>query len=324
MMAMAGRRHRMALVALLALVPLAAFAAGDATDGDGAPPVPFLGGFLQETRIVYPLQVGGWEARGEHLYDTAELGASVRYQSGDHMDRWIDIYFYPVGVAPPSHLDEAAQRTMEEIGMGVGMPGGYLDADFGAVRAFDIQPGGDADPLPARSADMHLQREEGGYHSAMVLLIDRMYYVKGRHSVDASLQGRAEVRKALEGFVAELVRDTYIGSTGKCWSPAVIEALPAGARAPADARMSAGSEDSDGAWLVGNRVLAHEPEGKSAQALALLAMVMDGRLYPGCIGPDPHNPEVTEGRREIRFEYRAPAPARSGHGRLAPARSGTG
>lgn len=324
MMATTGTRHRMALVALLALAPLAAFAAGDATEVDGPPPVPFLGGFLQETRIVYPLRVGEWDAMGERLYDAAELGASVRYQSGDHLDRWIDIYFYPVGVVPDSHLDEAARRTLEEVEMGVGRAGGYLDVDIGPVREFQVPQGDEADPLPARSADMRLEREQGPYHSAMVLVIDRMYYVKGRYSVEADLQERAEVRQALEAFVAGLVRDTYIGSTGKCWSPAVIEALPAGAAAPAGARMSAESEDGGGAWLVGDRVLAHAPEGQAAQSLALLAMAMDGRIHPGCFGADPHNPEVSEGRREIRLEYRAPAGSRPGHGRLAPARSGTG
>src|SRR5690606_32582966 len=136
MMATAGNRGRTALLAGLAAVSMVALAAGsvsaasaDAGDGEEAPRVPFLGGFLEETRIVYPLTVGDWDARGERLYDAAELGASVRYQSGEHLDRWIDIYFYPVGVVPPSHLDQAAQVTLEEIGMGIGRPGGYLDAD---------------------------------------------------------------------------------------------------------------------------------------------------------------------------------------------------
>ena len=43
---------------------------------DAAPP--FLGGFLKETRILYPLRHDGWEAQGEHLYDVQALGASVR------------------------------------------------------------------------------------------------------------------------------------------------------------------------------------------------------------------------------------------------------
>ena len=332
MMAMTGKRCRTALLAGMAAISMVAFAVGsvsaadvDAGDGKDAPPVPFLGGFLEETRIVYPLKVGDWEARGERLYDAAELGASVRYQSGEHLDRWIDIYFYPVGVVPPSHLDQAAQVTLDEIGMGVGAPGGYLEADFGELHEFQVAPDGDGEPVPARSADMRLQREQGDYHSAVTLLIDRMYYVKGRYSVEAGVLDRPGVRDALEQFVTELVRDTYIGSTGSCWSPAEIHALPPDAEAPADARMSVESGDGGGAWLVGTRVLAHEPEGEAAQALALLAMAMDGRVYPGCAGSDPHNPEVTEGRREIRLEYRAPADARPGRGgRSWPSRSGGG
>lgn len=341
MMAMTGKRCRMALAAASLMVLPLALAAGtgsadpvgaeeaadvaEVAEGDGTPPVPFLGGFLEETRIVYPLQVQGWEALGEHLYDAAELGASVRYQSGEQLDRWIDIYFYPVGVVPRTHLDQAAEVTLEEIGMGIGQPGGYLEVDFGDLQRFEVAPEGDGEAISARSADMRLVREEGEYHSALALLIDRLYYVKGRYSVEAGVMGRAEVRGELEDFIGALVRETYIGSTGQCWMPAPIEALPADADAPDDARMAVESEGDGGAYLVGTRVLARDPEGDTAQALALLAMAMDGRLYQGCVGPDPHNPDVPEGRREIRLEYRAPADARPAGGRvLLPSRSGTG
>ena len=287
---------------------------------------PFLGGFLKETRVVYPLEVDGWEAAGEKLYDAAELGASVRYQSGERRDRWIDVYFYPVGVVPASHLEQAAKATLAEIESNVGVAGGYVDATFGPLRSFEVAPGdGKGGPIPARSADMALQREEGAYHSAMVLLIDRMYYVKGRYSVAAGAMERDAVRRALEAFIAELVAATYIGSTGSCWAPAPVDGLAADADEPADASMSTTSDKDGGAWLVGDRVLARDPSGEAAQALSVLAMAMQGRLYPGCVGAEPHNPEVPEGHREIRFEYRAPSDARRDGGwRLAPARSGTG
>ena len=82
------------LATLFASAPAAAAAADTQAER------PFLGGFLQESRILYPLTIGPWVARDEHLYEQAEAGASVRYQHGDLRDRWIDVYFYPAGVVP--------------------------------------------------------------------------------------------------------------------------------------------------------------------------------------------------------------------------------
>lgn len=322
-----GRRRGITRMAGLGLVLglLAAAAVQAAPDGDEAP-VPFLGGFLKETRIVYPLRIGAWEAVGERLYDEAELGASVRYQSGDSTDRWIDVYFYPAGVVPDSHLHHAAQAALQGIESTVGQSGGYVEGDFGGLRRFQVMPPGDAPAaIPARSADMRLVREDGEYHSALTLLIDRLYYVKGRYTAAAGAVDRREARDVLEAFITELVRGTYIGSTGRCWSPAPVDPLPAGAPAPAESRLSIVSDDAAGAWLVGGRVLAHDPLGDAAQALAMLAMAVDGRLYPGCVGAEPHNPDVSDGLREIRLEYRAPADVRGDGGRrLWPSRSGVG
>ncbi|MEN1927432.1 hypothetical protein WCE37_00240, partial [Luteimonas sp. MJ250] len=119
---------------------------------------------------------------------------------------------------------------------------------------------------------------------------DRMYFVKGRYSVAAQAMARDEVRAMLEAFVAAMLRDTYIGSTGGCWSPLAIEVLPADAPAPADAGLSITSDGGNGAWAVGGRVLARDPASAEAQVLAVLAMGMDGRAYPGCVDAEPHNP----------------------------------
>lgn len=276
-MAGMAKQWRIALAATLLAVCVVAAPRAVVGGGQQAQRAPFLGGFLQETRIVYPLQVGEWQAEDEHLYDEPALGASVRYRDGRHRDRWIDLYFYPAGVLPPSGLDEAAQRTLDEIGMGVGRPGGYVEAEFGELRAFEIAGGGrerdGGRALTARSADMRLLREEGAYHSAMVLLVDRLYYVKGRYSVGAAALSRGEARAGLEAFVAEVVRTTSIGSTGDCWTLA-----------------EAG-----------------------------------GHGLAGCTGAEPSNPEVPEGSREIRLEYRAPRDADGDGGRrLYPTRSGVG
>src|SRR5690554_1627976 len=287
-----ARTARLALLGGLALLALASLA--PAAAGDGEASAPFLGGFLKETRIVYPLQVGEWEAVGERLYDAAELGASVRYRSGTDLDRWIDVYFYPVGVVPDSYLRQAAQASLQDIGSSVGKPGGYARAELGELRRFQVAPAdGTAKAIPALSADMRLVRAEGDYHSAVTLLIDRLYHVKGRYSVAAGAMDRGAVRSALEVFTAELVRGTYIGSTGNCWSPAPVEALPDGAAVPAGSQLSITPDDGGGAWLVGDRVLARQPEGDAAQALALLAMAAGGRLYPGCVGAEPRSEEHT-------------------------------
>ena len=219
---------------------------------------PFLGGFLKETRIVYPLSIGEWGAVGEQRYDAPEAGVSVRYQADGDTSRWIDVYFYPVGVVARSHLDRAARGVLADVEAGVG-PGGYLEVEPGPMRAFRVpRRQDDPDPLPARSADMRLLREEGAYNSAMALLIDRLYYVKARHSVEEALMERAAVREALEAFIGELVPRTYIGSTGTCWSPLPVEALPAGDPAPADARLAiegdGDGEDQRGGELVGQAV----------------------------------------------------------------------
>ena len=285
---------------------------------------PFLGGFLRETRIVYPLRIGEWDAVGEQRYDAPEAGVSVRYQAGGDTSRWVDVYFYPVGVVPRSQLERAARGVVADVAAAVG-PGGHLEVDSGPVRAFRVaRRQGDPDPLPARSADMRLVREEGAYNSAMALVIDRLYYVKARHSVEEARMERAGVREALEAFVGELVGRTYIGSTGSCWSPVPVEMLPPGAPAPVDARLALEGE-GDGAWLADGRVFARDPEGRAARALALLGMGMEGRLYPGWVGAEPHNPDVPEGNRELRLEYHMRAPARGQGGWLhAPARGGRG
>jgi hypothetical protein len=82
---------------LFALSLLLASPAAQAAIADSPAPedvrTPFLGGFLKETRVLYPLRIGDWEAQGEHLYEQQELGASVRYVHQGDKDRWIDLYF---------------------------------------------------------------------------------------------------------------------------------------------------------------------------------------------------------------------------------------
>lgn len=195
---------------------------------DKAPAPPFPGGFLKETRIVYPLRIGDWEAQGEHLYDQPGLGASVRYRHRAHADRWIDLYFYPAGVASPERLQADTQRLLDELQAAIGQPDYYSEGEFDAPRSFTIalargEHGSDNDDstiggsaIQARSAGMHLSREGSAYHSALVLVVRDLYYVKGRYSVEADALSRDETRAQLEAFMTEAVRATHITSSGDC------------------------------------------------------------------------------------------------------------
>jgi hypothetical protein len=205
-------------IALLLLVCASPAMAQD----DKAPAPPFLGGFLKETRIVYPLRIGDWEAQGEHLYDQPELGASVRYRHRGHANRWIDLYFYPAGVLSPERLQADTQRLLDELRAALGQPDYYSEGDFDAPRPFTIalaQDDHESDnnsTIQARSAGMRLSREGSAYHSALVLLVRDLYYVKGRYSVEADALSRDETRAQLEAFMTEAVRATRITSSGDC------------------------------------------------------------------------------------------------------------
>jgi hypothetical protein len=222
----------------IALLLLACASPAMAQD-DKAPAPPFLGGFLKETRIVYPLRIGEWEAKGEHLYDQPELGASVRYRHRGHADRWIDLYFYPAGMLQPERLQVDTQRLLDELQAAIGQPGYYSEGDFDAPRTFTIalaQDDNDSDnddatidsgTIHARSAGMRLSREGSAYHSALVLLVHDLYYVKGRYSVEADALSRDETRTQLEAFMTEAVRATRITSSGDCGTKPVAGCIGA-------------------------------------------------------------------------------------------------
>ena len=289
---------------------------------------PFLGGFLKETRILYPLQLGPWKAVGEHLYEQQELGVSVRYAHGDDVDRWIDLYFYPAGVLSDTQFEQAAQIEREQILQIQGQPGGYGAIDMGALQRFSFAVPGEGRDQPRSQGyvvDMSYAREGETRNSVMTLLLDRLYFVKGRFSIAGNRMSRRRARKLLEDFIGELSSRLEIVSSGQCWMPLPVEKLEAAAAEPEAELSSSSGAGPQTEWLLADRVLARDPESPGAKALMVLGMAAQGRLFPGCGSAEPINPVVPEGMREIRLEFRAPLesgpdPTR----RMRGARSGVG
>lgn len=277
--------------------------------------LPFLGGFLRETRIVYPLGFDAWSARDEHRYDDPRHGVSVRYVRGDQPDRWVDVYFYPVGVLSDDEVARVANNEWRGLQKMWIHDRGADGADMSGLRRYTFEPvpaGAEqveAKPRKAFSVDLTYEREGDRRNSAMVVLYQQMYVLKTRYSVKHEGLSRHEVRKELESFTAELAKRVSISSTGGCWMPLPIEPLLPGQAIPEGSLLSmqTGAETTE--YVYADRVLSRDPSSQGAQAAVLLGMAVLERVYPGCDGSEPYNPVVPADMREIRIEYRAPGEA---------------
>lgn len=321
-----GYRWSSVWLALMWVAP--SLTAGEPETGPKEESTPFLGGFLTETRILYPLTLDGWEAIGEHRFEEAELGASVRYRKPSREDRWLDVYFYPAGVLPPDRLRRDVEQTVTEIGGLAGRKGGYERVEMGTLRPFTITLGKGKEQrgVEGYSISMRLQREGKAYHSAMVMLVNDMYYIKTRMTVDEDQARQERVRALLEQSTLELVRALRVSNTGTCWNPAPIR--KAGASLDAGGPDVVASADKDGVMSVvayADRIEALEPQSPQARVLQLLAGTITGRIAPGCVAPEDMNPAVPEDMRELRFEYNAPREESDGKApRLRGQRTGVG
>lgn len=128
--------------------------------------------------------------------------------------------------------------------------------------------------------------------------------MKARYSVLAQSMSRDDVRERLERFATEIHPLLQISSTGGCWAPLPVEPLvdpvPEGA---------VFTIDRDGVpteYVYPDRVLARDPASPSARVAMMLGMAHQERLYSGCDGAEPLNPDVPQGKREIRIEYVPP------------------
>ncbi|RDZ29423.1 hypothetical protein [Lysobacter silvisoli] len=277
--------------------------------------VPLLGGFLRETRVVYPLRVGKWQAMDERRYDRQEFGVSVRYTYGSRRDRWIDVYFYPAGLLSQTEFEQAALEERDALLQIGRQPGGYESMDMGELQAF-ASARGRGDGSNGRSVDLAYTHQGERKHSAMTLQLDRMYLIKGRYSVAAKSSSRAQARSTLEDFVGDLSRKLTLASTGRCWDPLPIETLQAGTPAPQGALSTLAKDGVDSAYLMSDRVIAREPQSTEAQALQTIGMGLAQRLRPGCQRPEEIEQNVPQDMREIRLEYTAPSDAPADPSRL--------
>ena len=276
---------------------------------DAGPRTPFLGGFLKETRVVYPLRIGKWEAQGEHRYEQQELGASVRYMHAEQQDRWMDLYFYPAGVLPESRFARDVDSTLEEIRLSMGSGGRYSEVDIAASVPITFQAGTGKHKrkIAARSASMRLVREGTVYHSAMVMLVLDMYYVKGRFSAEEKTLSRRDTQKQLEKFMAAVVRKSDVRSTGDCWMPPpIVQKAVLVADAPGELA-NIGREGALSVVAYTDRIEALDPQSPEARAMQFLSMPMSGRLFEGCVPAESINPEVPAGMREMRLEFMLPS-----------------
>lgn len=256
---------------LAASVAEARQAAGETSSPDEPAAVSsrFLDGFLKRTTIVYPLLVGDWQAEGEHIFELQEAGVSVAFRHTRHADRTITLYFYPAGVVGNDVARQAAEASIADIKGNIGIPGGYDNVEMSPLRAVPLDPTSAAmGRKQGWSLDMRVQREGRSYHSAMLLLVDRLYFVKGRLSLPGKALSLARTSRALQAFMGELLDRTTITSTGDCWNPS---------RQVEKARR----QDESG------RPGADHPS-------------------TGCEPPTDVLRSVPDGMREIRLEYRVP------------------
>jgi hypothetical protein len=207
--------------------------AANAGDGEQQDDVLCAGPLPLATRIVYPLRVDGWDAVGEHLFDEQEYGVAIRYAHGQDRDRWIDVYFYPAGALTRAQFAKAA-RLEADLVRRAHDEARHPGFAMGPLETFGTGLDGTAVNLADEGIAVDLQYHADGtaYSSAMVLLLDRRYFVKARYSVAQAVLSRAQTREALGDFVLRLQSRLSIESVGEGWG----QSLPERTRIDADTR----------------------------------------------------------------------------------------
>lgn len=288
---------------LLVVAGLLLFAAARA----GAAESPFLGGFLQESRVVYPLQLGQWQAGAEQRYTEQEEGASINYRDPAQPGALLSVYFYPAGQLAPGQLQQVARQTLDDI---VGLAGNpqtrYRTVEAAPLQRIVLPGTDDEEPAEAWLATMRITSATRTYDSVLAMLVKDLYFIKLRLSTGGGTARPAALRDGMERLLRELDERTRIVSTGECWNPLPVIAREHLDPAAEGQLLRIDREDETGAMAFADRVEALDPGSAEATVVQALASALSGRIARGCVEPADINPEVPDGMRELRFEYRRP------------------
>lgn len=309
-------RERMRLfpiiVAGMALLAMPATAsATHPQEGGGSSAIEYLGGYLQQSRVLYPLRVDGWEALGEHRFERAEMGVSVRYMNAALGGRWMDLYFYPGAPFVDQAFSRAVDQTVAEIEGVIRQRDGTAFVP-GVVRTFPIPDPAAAylgeHAVKSRSYAFDTAMEGAPHRSAMAMSVRNMYFVKVRYSVPGHAQTTEQARAEAEAFLAAFMAAVRINNTGACFHPLKAAAMP---EERDESRLLASADNGtareirvtdDQVYMT--RELLAEPEA-AARALAHGQAIRDA-LRGHCVAPEDMDTAVPDGMREIRFEYGTP------------------
>lgn len=309
----------LALFLLLACLPVT-----HAQEAQDRPP--FLGGYLRESRVLYPLEVGAWQAEGEKRYEPAEAGASVRYRHKGHADRWMDLYFYPSGTLMDAQFAQVVDSEAREI-VKAHRSAGHAAEQATPLRTFDA-PGeydrllGDLAVKP-RSVAFSVQQDGKRYHSLLAMTVRGMYFIKVRFSVEADALPIEQVRDEGEAFLRGFAGAVRILNTGDCWKVLDIAPLPVGGK-PEELLASANEGTAEEVWVGEDRlfVATVDRAGPAHAAAVALGADLHAAIRGRCVAPEAINPDVPADMREIRFEYGTPdGPPRPAADRRMPTRT---
>lgn len=273
---------------------------------------PFLGAYLQETRVVYPLEVGPWVAVDEQRYDQPELGVSVRYRQAEREDRWMDLYFYPAGTMFDPGFVRAFDHEVRQVEASRTQAGHAVET-VTSPRTFDAP--GEYDPLLGemavrpRSTAFTFADGDRRYHSTLTMTVRGLYFMKVRFSMQAEVADLDAVRAEGEAFLSGFARTVRIHNTGDCWRTLDVRDIPADGVKPQGILASANDGTEDEVWVMEDAILARPALlGDEARRQAPLALARDlhAALRGRCQSPESMDVEVPAGMREIRIEYRTP------------------
>ena len=296
------------------------------------PPPPLLGDYITDSRALYPLRVGDWEAVGEKRYEQQELGVSVRYQDTRKPDRWMDLYLYPAGTLFDPAFAQVFQHGVDEI-THIARERKAGDVRLGQTRVFATAPTagegmlGDL-ALKARSFVMEMPMRDKRYRSALAMTVRDLYFIKVRYSVEADGVSDEDVQRQAEAFLAGFAADVRVLNTGRCRQVLQVRPMPAGGARPPDVLASSNDGREDEMWIFDDAVYLRPAviaRSEQADRLQSEAQSIRNVLRGRCVSAEAMEIVVPDGMREIRFEYRLPdADSDGSTPRLRSPRSGVG